>query len=104
MEEDKMEKKSNNSSSDDVEMLSFFSPAAATEASPRFLLLNLFLLFVVVLVTKLTEETSIIGCRFFPNFEDIFLLNVGHHCFFFSFFFSLSRFGLTSSHNERSIQ
>jgi hypothetical protein len=86
-----MEKKSNNSSSDDVEMLSFFSPAAATEASPRFLLLNLFLLFVVVLVTKLTEETSIIGCRFFPNFEDIFLLNVGHHCFFFLLlFFSLA--------------
>jgi hypothetical protein len=58
-------------------MLSFFSPAAATEASPRFLLLNLFLLlFVVALVTKLTEETRIIigGCRFFPNFEDIFLL------------------------------
>ena len=88
-----MEKRSNNSSSDDVEMLSFFSPAAATEASPRFLLLNLFLLFVVVLVTKLTEETSIIiGCRFFPNFEDIFLLNVRQNSFFFSPSFFLSRF------------
>ena len=87
-----MEKKSNNSSSDDEEMLSFFYTAAATEASPRFLLLNLFLLFVVVLVTKLTEETSIIGCRFFPNFEDIFLLNVRRHSFFFSPSFFLSRF------------
>jgi hypothetical protein len=43
-------------------------------------------------VTKLTEETSIIGCRFFPNFEDIFLLNVRHHSFFFSPSFFLSRF------------
>ncbi len=119
-----MEKKSNNSSDDDdddddVEMLSFFSPAAAIKTSPRFLLLNLFLPF-VVLVTKPTEEEVeeetriIIGCILSQILKRYFSRKCRRHQSFLSLLFRLSKklsfsglfslgFGLISSHNERPI-